>query len=362
MFDPASSPFLIPKGVESRSITFENPTGEKGKGGKAASGLGVGRKGAPLHVLMPGEEIELANVKGPGCFRHIWVTTMPDPVLLRGVTIRVYWEKQQHPSIEAPIGDFFGFAHGMPTNYASAAHSLADAAGMNIWLPMPFAKHARVTLTNETDRPAYTFFQIDYTIGDSFPNDFGRLHVLFQRQNPTAQAQDFEILPLRKSRGVYIGAVLGIRPLAGRWWGEGEVKIFLDGDKHFPTIAGSGTEDYVGHSFGIQNTTAPYNGASWRENAHDSETGRVSLYRWHLADPVYWHKDVRITLQQIGCCKVPPTSPEVYLQEAIFEREDDVSCATFWYEPSPSAPLPAYPDLATRITDLPEAMKTVTID
>lgn len=355
-------PYLIPNGVESRSISFENPTGQKGGGGKASSGLGLGRKGDPVRLVPAGDTLTLADIEGPGCLRHIWMTTMPDPRSLRGLVIRIYWEGQDHPSVEAPIGDFFGFAHGVPSNYSSAVHSLADAAGMNIWMPMPFSKRAKVTITNEMPVPLAVFFQVDYTIGDQHADDFGRLHVLFQRQNPTVMKEDFEVLPKREGRGVYMGAVLGIRPLEGKWWGEGEIKCYIDGDDAFPTIAGTGAEDYVGHSFGIQDTYAPYNGCSYREHDSDSETGRVSLYRWHHADPIYWAKDIRITLQQIGCCRVPPSSIETYLGEGIFERQDDVSCATFWYEATPSAPLPVpLCDLAARIADLPEQKKRATL-
>lgn len=355
-------PYVIPKGVQSRSISFENPTGEKGKGGRKSSGLGVGRKGDPVRLLWPGVTIDLADIEGPGCIRHIWMTTMPDPDALRAIVIRIYWDGQDYPSVEAPIGDFFGFSHGLPTNYSSAAHSLADAAGMNIWMPMPFSKHARVTLSNDLERPVGIFFQLDYTIGDQHPDDHGYLHVLFQRHNPTTLKEDMEVLPKREGRGVYMGAVIGVRPLSGKWWGEGEIKCYIDGDDDFPTIAGTGAEDYVGHSFGLQDTYAPYNGVSWREHDNDSETGRVSMYRWHFADPIYWSEDIRITLQQIGCCRVPPTSIESYLSEGIFERQDDMSCASFWYEPLPSAPLPLpFPDVAVRVADLPERQKTATL-
>lgn len=359
----SNTPYALPRGVQSRAISFENPTGAKGAGGQAASGLGAGRKGDPVRVLPAGQTFELADIEGPGTLRHIWMTTQPDPKALRGLVIRIYWEGQEHPSVEAPIGDFFGFAHGVPTNYASAVHSLGEAAGMNIWMPMPFSSRARVTLSNDLETPVAVFFQIDYTIGDQHPEDFGCLHVFFQRHNPTVLKEDMEMLPRREGRGVFMGAVIGVRPLEGKWWGEGEVKCFIDGDTELPTIAGTGAEDYVGHSFGIQDNWAPYNGASYREFSDDTETGRVSIYRWHHADPIYWSQDIRITLQQIGCCRVPPRTIKTYIQESIYERQDDVSCAAFWYEPAPSAPLPhPLPDVAARIADLPAQAKQATLD
>lgn len=326
----AAEPYHLNTGLESRSISFENPTGAPGAGGKAASNLGVGRKGAPAKELTPGEVVTLANITGPGTIRHIWVTTSADPVILRGLVLRGYWEGQAHPSIECPLGDFMGFAHGRVKSYQSAVHSLGEMAGMNIWLPMPFTKSARFTLSNDTDKKMPLFYQIDYTLKDRHPKDVGRLHVLFRRENPTTLKQDFELLPRRAGKGRFIGSIIGIRALAGDWWGEGEIKVYKDGDREFPTICGTGSEDYVGLSWGIQQTPFLYNGCCLNDK------GFVTMYRWHLPDPIYWQNEARITIQQIGW------------KNGLYERQDDWSCATFWYEPSPSAPLPPLPDFKAR--------------
>jgi len=331
-------PFLLPQSIDSRSISFENPTGAKGAGGQAASKLGVGRKGSPSRDIKPGETVELCNIEGPGVIRHIWMTTRPIPPNLRSMVVRAYWDDQEHPSIECPIGDLMGFAHGKVKPYCSAAHSVGESAGMNIWLPMPFANRARFTITNEGKRGHSLYYQIDYTLNDELPVDFGRLHVLFRRENPTQLTQDFEILPKRAQKGRFIGCVLGIRSLEpGYWWGEGEIKIYMDGDKAFPTICGTGSEDYVGLSWGMQQTPFLYNGCSLNDE------GYVSMYRWHLLDPIYWKSDCRITIQQIGWKK------------GLYERQDDWSVATFWYEPVPSAPLPPLPDVAARVANLTES-------
>jgi len=328
------SPYLLPKGVESRSISFENSTGEKGGGGKAASNLGVGRKGSPAKDLAPGETVVLCDVQGPGVIRHIWVTTRSEPVNLRSLLVKGWWDGQEHPSIESPLADFMGIAHGRVKAYQSAVHSVGQSAGMNIWLPMPFLKSAKLTLTNEGQDKSVLFYQIDYTIGDSLPADAGRLHVLFRRENPTTLKQDFELLPKREGRGRFVGSIIGIRALEGSWWGEGEIKVYLDGDKEFPTICGTGSEDYVGLSWGMQQTPFAYNGCSL------DDKGYVCMYRWHLPDPILWSKDCRITIQQIGW------------KNGLYERKDDWSCATFWYEPVPSAPLPACPDVKARTADV----------
>jgi hypothetical protein len=338
--DVIHEPYLLDTGLVSRSICFENPTGAPGQGGKAASKLGAGRKGAPSMTLNAGKDVDLCDIEGPGTIRHIWMTTSNNPLNLRSLVIRAWWDGQKHPSIECPIGDFMGFAHGRVLPYFSAVHSLGKNAGMNIWLPMPFTKRARITLTNEGEANVPLFYQIDYTVKDAHPADVGRLHVLFQRENPTTERQDFELLPKRTGQGRYIGALIGIRNLhTGQWWGEGEIKVYLDGDKKTPTIVGTGSEDYVGLSYGMQQTPYLYNGCNLNENSF------VSMYRWHLPDPIYWQKEARITIQQIAW------------KGGLAETQDDWSTATFWYEPVPSAALPAMPDVEARTADIWQELK-----
>ncbi|MBI1196956.1 MAG: DUF2961 domain-containing protein [Phenylobacterium sp.] len=341
--------------LETRSISFENPTGARGGGGRAASPLGVGRKGAPARFVAPGETVDLADIEGPGTIRHIWMTTSLTPEAMRGLVIRAWWEDQEHPSVEAPLGDFFGFAHGYTPPYESEIHSVGERNGLNIWLPMPFRKRARLTLSNELGKPTPLFYQIDYTLGDRHAADVGRLHALFRRENPTTPGRDFEILPQRRGQpGRYLGCVIGVRPLSPDWWGEGEVKMFLDDDGDFPTIAGTGAEDYVGLSFCIQQTPFRLHGANWRERDDRIDTGRVSMYRWHTLDPVFWRRELKVTVQQIGLAATsrPPATFEAYA-DLFRERADDWSACSFWYEATPSAPLPPFPPLADRIADLP---------
>jgi len=168
--------------LDSRTISFENPTGEKGKGAMAASkNLGVGRKGQPAKDFNPGQTYTLCDIKGPGSIRHIWVTVSKGVETLQGIVIRGYWDDQNTPSIEAPLGAFFGIMHGKIGAYQSAVHSVNPEAGMNIWLEMPFTKNAKITLTNESTKSTPLFYYIDYTLGDKLPSNFGRLHVLYRR-------------------------------------------------------------------------------------------------------------------------------------------------------------------------------------
>jgi len=333
--------YQIEEPVESRTISFENPTGEKGKGGMATSKIGVGRKGLPAKDFKPGQTYTLCDIKGLGAIRHIWVTVRKDVETLQGIVVRAYWDGQKHPSIEAPLGAFFGIMHGKIGAYQSAAHSVNPEAGMNIWLEMPFAKQAKITITNESKTSTPLFYYIDYTTGNKLPSKFGRLHVLYRRENPTTLKQDFEILPKRTGSGRFVGCVIGIRALEENWWGEGEVKVYLDGDGNFPTICGTGTEDYIGQSWGLQSVAYLYGGTSLMADKLNT------FYRWHIKDPIYWKKDIRITIQQIGWSQQVNDKTG----SGLYERQDDWSCSSFWYEPIPSAPLPALPDYNARIKD-----------
>lgn len=338
--------------LESRSITYENRTGAKGAGGTAASPLGIGRKGDPARFVQPGEVVELCDITGPGTIRHLWMTTTQDPEVMRATTIRAWWEGSEFPSIEAPLGDFFGFAHGRTPPYESVAHSVGMRNALNFWLEMPFTSRARLTLTNELDRQIPLFFQIDYTLGDAHDAQVGRLHAAFARSNPTVPGEDFVFLPRRQGAGAFLGTVIGVRPLDPRWWGEGEAKFWLDGDEEFATIVGTGAEDYVGISFCIQQTPFRYHGVNWREKEDRIDTGRVSMYRWHIADPIFWKQDIKGTIQQIGLNGSAPATAEEY-KSFFYDRPDDWSACSFWYEATPSQPLPSYPSNEQRTADLP---------
>ncbi len=350
-----TAPYLIPEKLESRAATFENPTGARGAGGSEASPLGPGRKGSAVQHVHDGETVMLTDIEGPGTIRHIWITTHDKPHLLRGARIRIFWEGQAHASVELPLGEFFGFAHGRARAFQSVFHSVSSAKGMNCWLPMPFTQRARIEFTNLSGARLPLFYQVDYTLGDEHPDNVGRLHASFRRENPTTLGEDFEILPRRSGRIRFLGCVLGVRPLDPLWWGEGEMKAWIDGDETLPTIVGTGSEDYVGHAFGIQDEDFLHHGCAWRQNDDPANTGAVSLYRWHLADPIFCQQDLRIAIQQIGHRPTYKAKTIDEYKAELYERQDDWSAAAFWYEATPSQPIEPCAEPALCLADLGEA-------
>lgn len=348
-----STPFIFRPGQVSRSVSFENPTGEAGRGGRESSPLGVSRKGSAVRHVHHGETVQLADIAGNGTIRHIWLTTHDKPHLLRGSVIRIYWEGQDHPSVELPLCEFFGFANGRSRAFQSVFHSVGSTKAMNCWLPMPFTRRARVEFTNESGARLPLFYQIDYTLNDGHPDDVGRLHATFRRETATMPAEDFEILPERQGPIRYLGCVLGVTPTDPLWWGEGEMKAYIDGDTDYPTICGTGSEDYVGQAWGIQDEAFLHHGCSWREKPDDTDTGQVSIYRWHLADPILCERSMRVTIQQIGHRPTYAAKTIDDYKAELFERIDDWSAAAFWYETAPSAPLPPMSDAVLRLAGLP---------
>lgn len=333
--------------VESRSASFENPRGDRGKGGSAASYLGPTRKGAPWKAIESGETVVLAEVYGPGMIRHIWMTLQLRPNLLRGAVLRAYWDGSDFPSVECPIGDFFGIAHGRTNHFCNALQAMQEGSGLNSYFQMPFATSARLTLTNESDeRIDSLYYSVDYTVGDTVDTDSLYFHAAFMRENPTEMKRDFPILPLRHGRGRFLGCVIGVRTRSPQWWGEGELKVYLDGDTDLPTICGTGTEDYLGSAWGVGEHFALYAGCPYIAfDANARWQTLISFYRFHIADPIFFGKDIRVEMQQIGGGWIPEGGVNIY------ERSDDWSAASFWYQDI-GEPLPAMPAYQDRIRDI----------
>ncbi len=340
-FDPLHAAGIprIPDGVVSRSASAENPTGQPGQGGRA----GGGRKGAPcIPRIEPGQSVDLLDTPGPGVVRHIWMT-LPDrsPEIMRNLILRAWWDGAPHPSVEAPLGDFFGLAHGRCVPLTTALTTMTLGRGLNAYYPMPFGTHARISIENDTPsrRPVeFFFYQIDYELHDSLPPDAGRLHARFRRENPTMLGRDFVVLDGAEGPGMFLGCVLGVRALGPEWWGEGEFKFFIDDDEAHATICGTGTEDYFGGAWGMAPYQTPWHGCPFCIVDGQFPDPLVSLYRFHGPDPVYFARRLRVTVQQIG-----------YRDPGgLFERSDDWSALALWYQRRPSARPGSLPDRSAR--------------
>lgn len=317
-------PSLLDPRIESRAITFENPTGAKGAGGRAHGG----RKGAPNRMIAPGERVTLAEIEGPGRIRHLWLTVPPmEPVALRQIALEVFYDGASAPSISVPLPDFFGCPHGRPVALHTAYAAVQEGRGFNAWMPMPFRRAIRIDFVNASARRFPLYFQVDYTLGGE-PSEAALLHASFRRENPTSLGRDMTIACDVAGPGRFLGCNVGVRVLRDvlaqehfTWYGEGEVKFFVDGDRAHPTICGTGFEDYAGTAWGM--------GAHqtlWQGVPHDLRDPAsthacpdlVSLYRWHGPDPIVFARELTVTVQQIGAVFIAAGSE--HLMDAITAR------------------------------------------
>lgn len=349
-------PSVIDTTLDSRAVTFENPDGARGAGGTVAGG----RKGAPSRTIEPGERVVLADLDGPGTIRHVWMTFPPaPPETMRGLYAEVFYDGASEPSVSVPCLDLFGLPHGRPVPYASALASAQEGRGFNSYVPMPFREGVRVEVVNAAERPQELYYQLDYTLEPEVEPSY--LHVAFRRENPTTMGRDFVIADGLRGPGRFLGCVVGVRVLdEGVWYGEGEVKVYRDGDTDLPTICGTGLEDYVGTAWGMGPHHAPYAGAPLDVRVDGGlQPGFVGFYRWHVPDPIVFAGDLRVTIQQIGFAlfgegqedtferfrETHPAAGEGWQMRprdgihamGICERVDDYCAATFVYcwEPQP---------------------------
>jgi hypothetical protein len=360
----------MPAGGETRWASPENPTGEKGGGATTSSG----RKGRPSIPLRAGQSSVLAEVKGAsGTIRRIWMTISErTPETLRGIRIDFYWDGCGRPAVSAPLGDFFGVGLGRMAKFESALFSDPEGRSFNCFVPMPFRTGMKVVLTNESGVDvAMVFYDIDYTVGDRHGDDMLYFHAWFNRENPTEFLRDYTILPQVSGHGRFLGVNIGVivnqKEFFDSWWGEGEVKMYLDGDSPYPTLCGTGTEDYLGSAWGLGEFCQAYTGCT---HAQDLQ---FSFYRWHVPDPVYFHSDIRVMLQQIGLWD-PRTVPlfraagsrNFYMKPdnaidwnnpgitkyGLMERRDDVSSCAYYYLDRPEDDLPPLISQAARVHGL----------
>ena len=335
--------------ARTRSISAENVTGEKGRGGMATEGagahgareLGQGWKVSPSIRVEPGQTATLAAIDGPGAIQHIWMTPSGH---WRDSILRMYWDDQPTPSVECPVGDFFACGWQHPVQISSLAVCVNPGSGLNCYWDMPFRTRCRMTMTNTGDESMVLYYQIDYALA-AVPAEAACFHAQFRRVNPVPAGTVYAILDGVRGRGHFIGTHLCWETRSEGWWGEGEVKFYLDGDGAFPTICGTGTEDYFCGSYdfraGDSSTgryaefTTPYTGFGPVIPADRLYAAgqRFGMYRWHITDPVRFESDLRVTIQSLGWGD----------GEAYIQREDDLASVAFWYQALPTVAFPALP-------------------
>ena len=333
--------------AKSRSICAENPTGEKGKGGMATEGtgarpardLGQTWKISPSYFVQPGETITLADIEGPGAIQHIWMTIgrFKGKDYWRSMILRIYWDDQDYPSVEVPVGDFFANGWNEYAHVNSLAVCTNPARGFNCYWTMPFRKRARVTIENRFHETLTVYYQIDYVEAE-VEEDSAYFCASFRRSNPTKDSIH-TIIDGIKGKGQYVGTYLAWQVNNCGWWGEGEIKFFMDGDPEFPTICGTGTEDYI---CGAYNFDVPGEGYTTFSTAYSGmpqvikpdglyrSQMRFGMYRWHIIDPIRFETDLRVTIQDLGGWR---TDKRYILQQS------DIASVAYWYQILPTSPL-----------------------
>lgn len=376
--------YKLPEGTETRWASFENPSAARGKGGAENKKA----KGHPSEMFAPGETKTLLNTTGAGVIQRIWMTISDrTPKVLRAIRIEMYWDGSTTPAVSVPLGDFFGVGLGRKVAFQNAMFSDPEGRSFNSYVPMPYRKSARIVLVNESDKAVNLFYDVNFQQVKTHEPDVLYFHAYWSRVEKTELAEDFIILPNVKGKGRYLGMNMGIitDPLYEKsWWGEGEVKIYLDGDKDLPTLNGTGTEDYIGTGWGQGAFAHDFQGCLIAD-----EPGRQwAFYRYHIPDPVFFSKNCEVAIQIMGgemtdkvrsyakngaqlipvtvateksFVKLFETSPVPKLTDENFPqgwtnfyRSDDVSATAYFYLDSPVNGLPALPSSASRSRGLNE--------
>lgn len=327
--------------ARTRSISAENPTGEKGGGARAIPDeknagreLGQGWKVRPAITLQPGSTTTLAAIDGPGVIQHMWITV--DSRAWTDLILRIYWDGEETPSVECPLGDFFASGHGIKTQIQSLPVAVNPTGGFNSYWPMPFRKSAKITVEYQgTEERSGFFYQITYALTE-VPESAAYFHAQYRRSLTRREHPEHTIVDNIKGQGHYVGTYLAWVQCSDGWWGEGEIKFFMDGDREFPTICGTGTEDYVGGAwcFGETYTGAFLGYPTW--DKRENHVPKHGLYRWHVMDPIRFEKDLRVTIQALGWWPGGYTDFE--------PLTDDIASVAYWYQAEPHGAFPELPD------------------
>lgn len=372
--------FEMPKAVESRLSSFENPNGVKGQGGKSNKTA----KGRAFEFMQAGETKTLLDIKGEGIVQRIWLTIDQNPIKLRSLRLQMFWDNENKPAVDVPMGDFFGHNTGKKVAFENTFFSSGEGRSFNCYIPMPFKKAAKILLVNEGKEIVKLFYDVDFVM-QKLSAEVLYFHAYWTRQMTSKLGDDFLMLPKLNGKGRFLGVTVGVNTdssYSKSWWGEGEVKMFMDGDTQYPTIVGTGTEDYIGSAWGLGTFTNMYQGCTV---ASDS-SGQYNFYRFHVPDAIYFNKNIKVVLQQIGGwmkndvrelikkgANLKPitvdgpagfltlldtpnapsimddTFPEGWVN---FHRIDDYSAASYFYLDKPASSLPALQPLEVRVKNV----------
>ena len=338
--------------AQTRSISPENFSGAPGQGGMALEGtgavhardLGQGWKVSPSIIIKAGETFELTHIEGPGAIQQIWMTPVGN---WRFSILRIYWDGQEQPSVECPLGDFFASGWGQFAQLSSLAVCVNPGSAFNCYWEMPFQKRCRMTVTNVDEEDVTLYYQINYVL-TAVPQNQAYFHAQFRRVNPLPYGEAYTIVDGIQGQGQYIGTYMAWGVNNNGWWGEGEIKFFMDDDEEFPTICGTGTEDYFCGSYNFENQqtkqyqafTTPYAGLHQiiRPDGVYQSQMRFGMYRWHIVDPIRFQKRLKVTIQALGW-RDGKRHDRRYLP-----LQDDIASVAFWYQTLPAAPFPQLPD------------------
>ena len=354
------SNLFMRRSAVSRSLSAENFRGEPGKGGtatletslhagsaKSGRELGQGWKLSPCLRIPAGQTVALMDHPGPGIIRHMWLTL--DARYYRNIILRIYWDGEEAPSVESPIGDFMCCSWNLRQKINALPINVNPSGGMNCFFAMPFRKHARITVENQGAADLeHFFYTINYTL-EAVPEDCLYFHAQFRRANPVPYKEVYTILDGVRGHGHFVGTFMSWQQNCSGWWGEGEIKMYLDGDKEWPTICGTGTEDYFGGAWCYDETnfSSPYFGFQHVVGKSGQAGARMTLYRFHTQDPVFFKQDLRITIQALGWRDLG--WKELGLPNPRYHAlQDDLASVAYWYQTLPGAPFPPLPDREAR--------------
>jgi hypothetical protein len=327
------------KNFETRRASSSSPDWRNGNGEYNGKG--------DFRPIPPGRTLTLAELEGPGVITHIWFTIAHDvPFYSRLFTLRIYWDGEEHPSVECPIGDFFGIGHGLDRSFISLPIRVSsEGRARNCYWPMPFRKAAKITVSNESDRECQAFFYyIDWQKHASLPTDTAYFHAMYRQEHPCVMGQNYLLADI-EGRGHYVGTIQSVYHTSDGWYGEGDDFFYIDGEKK-PSLRGTGTEDYFCDAWGFRQQDGPFYGTPlWESHGNIGLAGnRATAYRFHIPDPIVFKKSLRAEIEHKGTQAFPDKTSSGFI-----ERDDLMSSVSLWYQTEPHKPWPALPAGSDRL-------------